>query len=195
MIVHQYKIYKDLKQNIEDQVEVLFHIDFSENYGSKCSEEVQPMHFGASRKQISLHTGVLYFRQNGEMKKHSFATISSNLDHEAYAIMAHMEPVFDWTRSIVSKEIEIIHFWSDGPASQYRNNYNIHYMAEKLPKQFPQLQCWFWNYSIAGHGKGPADGVGAVLKRSADTYMAHGNVSSFEELFTVAQKLAKGIFI
>jgi hypothetical protein len=37
------------------------------------------------------------------------------------------------------------------------------------------LSCdWEWIYSEAGHGKGPADGVGAALKRQADAFVAHG---------------------
>ena len=31
-----------------------------------------------------------------------------------------------------------------------------------------------WNFSEAGHGKGAADGVGGVLKRTADTLLANG---------------------
>jgi len=31
-----------------------------------------------------------------------------------------------------------------------------------------------WNYSEAGHGKGEADGIGWVIKRTADQLVAHG---------------------
>lgn len=31
-----------------------------------------------------------------------------------------------------------------------------------------------WNFLEAGHGKGPADGVGAAVKRMADALMAKG---------------------
>ena len=36
-------------------------IDFSENYYCKYSAEIQSVHFGASKKQISLHTGVFFY--------------------------------------------------------------------------------------------------------------------------------------
>ena len=32
-----------------------------------------------------------------------------------------------------------------------------------------------WNYTEAGHGKGPADGIGGVLKRTADEVVNAGN--------------------
>ena len=31
-----------------------------------------------------------------------------------------------------------------------------------------------WNYTEAGHGKGPADGIGAAVKRRADAIVAKG---------------------
>jgi len=32
----------------------------------------------------------------------------------------------------------------------------------------------YWNFLEAGHGKGPADGIGAVIKRTADKLVALG---------------------
>ena len=42
--------------------EMLLYIDFSENYGTQHYTEIQSMHFGASHGQVTLHTGVLYYR-------------------------------------------------------------------------------------------------------------------------------------
>ena len=82
--------------------EVLMIIDFSENYMCKYSSEAQNVHFGASRQQITLHTGVFYYRQvedktgfdaeNLECK--SFCTISSSMRHDPSAIWAHLKPIF-----------------------------------------------------------------------------------------------------
>jgi len=44
------------------QNEAIMIIDFSENYLCKYSSETQSVHFGVSRQQVSLHTGVLYYR-------------------------------------------------------------------------------------------------------------------------------------
>jgi hypothetical protein len=38
-----------------------------------------------------------------------------------------------------------------------------------------------WIYSESGHGKGPADGVGAAIKRRADEFVAHGGTISNAE--------------
>lgn len=57
-IHHQYNAIKDLRKNLDDD-ECLIHIDFSENYTAEYSSAVQSTHFGASRRQISLHTGMV----------------------------------------------------------------------------------------------------------------------------------------
>ncbi|KAI8423498.1 hypothetical protein MSG28_012611 [Choristoneura fumiferana] len=64
-ITHQYQMVADLKRKLT-QNEVLIHIDFSENYCCKYNEEIQAVHFGGARQQVTLHTGVLYLRDNDE---------------------------------------------------------------------------------------------------------------------------------
>lgn len=60
----------------------IVHVDFSENYACKLAEEVQGMHFGASRHQVSLHTGMIYTQQEAK----PFSTLSSSTRHDAAAI-------------------------------------------------------------------------------------------------------------
>lgn len=79
-------------------------VDFSENYGCKYSEEVQSAHFGASKGQVTLHTGVLYLNglntvecQQGYGKQKqkciSFCSMSDSLRHDAAAVRAHLLPL------------------------------------------------------------------------------------------------------
>lgn len=56
---HQLKFIEDLKLHLEYK-EVFVVIDFSENYLCKYNSEIQSVHFGASKKQISLHTGAFF---------------------------------------------------------------------------------------------------------------------------------------
>ncbi|CAG9103840.1 unnamed protein product [Plutella xylostella] len=58
-IAAQQQAFKALKTDLHDD-EAIIHIDFSENYAVKCNQEIQSYHFGGSRKQITLHTAVLY---------------------------------------------------------------------------------------------------------------------------------------
>ncbi|CAH0406213.1 unnamed protein product [Chilo suppressalis] len=61
-IEKQYIELKSLKESL-DINEAVIHMDWSENYDLKYHEEVQSMHFGGSRRQVSLHTSVLYLHE------------------------------------------------------------------------------------------------------------------------------------
>jgi len=89
-------------------------------FGVVYGEESQGMHFGASKVQLSLHTGIQYLADDkvGKASVKSFATVSSCLDHGAHAIWAHLTPVL--SRLAQSHpEVDTIHFVSDGPTAQY----------------------------------------------------------------------------
>ncbi|KAG8273454.1 hypothetical protein J6590_019161 [Homalodisca vitripennis] len=74
--------------------ELLVRIDFSENYIAKHTEEIQSAHFGASKRQITLNTGLYYVKnKSGKLVAKSFCTVSDHLDHQAHAIWAHMDPI------------------------------------------------------------------------------------------------------
>lgn len=163
-IRHQYHTLKILKNFAKAKSDTMvIHCDFSENYSCKYFREIQTCHFGGNRKQITLHTGVLYI---GEEVR-SFCTISPNLQHDAIAIWSHLSPVLAEYRHI--KEI---HFVSDSPSSQYRNKGMFHIILKKIIPSFPNLQAFSWNYLESGHGKGAADGVGGVVKRTCDRIVA-----------------------
>lgn len=153
--------------------ELLFRIDFSENYVCKYSEEVQSVHFRASKKQISFDTGVRYASVQGNIQKLCFASASDNLDHQSHAIGAHMRPILEESNQAFPLT-EAVHIFSDSPSSQYRNKNNISFFATVTPLYWPILKRVAWNYTEAGHGKCPMDGVGGALKRGADLKFSLG---------------------
>lgn len=153
---------EDLKEN-----ECVIQIDWSENYECKLPEEVQGMHFGASKKQLSLHTGVFYI--GGKHK--TFCTVSDNLHHGPGGIWAHLEPILsDIKRN--NPKINSVEFFSDGPTSQYRQKYNFFmFVSETYRLGFEKAE---WNFFEAGHGKGVPDAVGGSIKRKADQKVKYG---------------------
>jgi hypothetical protein len=73
---------------------------------------------------------------------------------------------------------------SDGAASQFKNNKNItnllyHYQDFSLEAA--------WTFSSSGHGKGPCDGLGAVVKSAARKYLLkqgpEGSFSTAKEFY------------
>lgn len=84
-ITNQLRHYRHLKENLAMN-EIMIHIDFAENYECKLEKEIQSMHFGASKKQITLHTGVYYTAKDQQAQ--SFCTVSDSLEHGPNAIWA-----------------------------------------------------------------------------------------------------------
>lgn len=78
----QYRYFKERRQNLGPN-ERLVHVGLSENFNCKMAKEVQAMNSGAYGRQISLHTGVYYIRNE---KANTFCTISDELHHGPGAI-------------------------------------------------------------------------------------------------------------
>lgn len=181
-ISHQYKVCDHIKRNLINK-DVLLHIDFAKNFTTQYAEEPQSVHFGASREQITLHTGVFY----SKLFSKAFCTISTSLRHDPSAIIAHITPIIK-THLELLPEVTHLHFVSDGPTTQYRNKNMFFILSTVLPKNFKQITAITYNFSEAGHGKSAADGVGAVVKRTADQAIAYGNdITNIDSLFKVLQ--------
>lgn len=82
--------------------------------------------------------------------------------------------------------MKTIHFISDCPATQYRIKQNFCLLSSLIYKY--RFQRTTWNFSEARHGKGPADGIGASIKRQADQ---HANVKG--EDIVCAKDLTDGL--
>ena len=176
-IIHQHHHYRSLQQTM-GETECLVHIDFSENYVCKLREEVQSMHFGASKKQVTLHTGVVYIGKNEH--KWGFCSMSDSLQHSPAAIWAHLKPVLDEIQS--TYKVDTVHFFSDGPTTQYRQRGNFYLFSKKVAQRGFKFSTW--NFHEAGHGKGAPDGIGATVKRLADKVVLQGkDIPNAQALF------------
>ena len=82
--LHQAEQCRHLKDTISD-TELVFHMDFSENYGCKLHKEIQAFHFGGTRQQATIHTSVAYTSEGVQC----FATISDSLRHDERAVGTH----------------------------------------------------------------------------------------------------------
>ncbi|KAJ8678063.1 hypothetical protein QAD02_013850 [Eretmocerus hayati] len=167
-IFHQQNFWKNI-ENVITLSDLLFILDFSQNWLGKCTKEVHALHFGASRPQFSLHTGMLY----SQLLNEGFTTISESLSHDAIAIVTHLKNILDFYLPRFPL-VTNLGFLSDGPTTQYKNRFAIHAITQFLLPLYPQILTFSWNFSEAGHGKGPADGIGAVVKRAADDKVKYG---------------------
>lgn len=154
---YQYNQYKLCAENLKEY-EALIHIDFSENYICKYHQEVQAKHF--IKDQITLHTGVLYIK---DQSPKSFCSISPDNQHNPESIWAHLDPVLNYIKT-THTNISIIHFFSDGPTTQYRQKKNFYLFSQKMYDY--GFSHSTWSFFEAAHGKGAADGIGAAIKRT-----------------------------
>lgn len=68
--------------------------------------------------------------------------------------------------------VNCLHFFSDGPATQYKQKGNFYLLStEPHKKSFNSISC---NFFETGHGKGASDGISGSLKRSVDTLVRQG---------------------
>ena len=163
-IRNQYHYYRMMRNTLETD-ECLIHVDFSENYVCRFANEIQSAHFGASHQQATLHTGCLYIAE----RVLPFCSISDSRQHDPSAIWEHLQPIFDWIETD-HPAIAKVHFFSDGPTSQYRQKRNFFLFATRLEK----YSLATWNFFEASHGKGAPDGIGGSLKRTADRLTRQG---------------------
>ena len=164
---HQYKFLRENKLNLKlNEVHII--IDFSENYVCKSDKEIPAAHFGASKKQLSLHTGVFYYffyymdSKEKKIQCMSFDTVSDCLQHNASAIWAHLQPILKLIKSKVPN-LTSIHFQSDGPTTQYKNKTNFYIFAYHCKKL--KLSNATWNFTASGHRKSSSDASGGTIKR------------------------------
>lgn len=189
---HHYNMLKQLKeyQNAVATLkenEALIVCDFSENYEAKLSEEIQSMHFGASKSQITLHTGMIYWKNMSQ----SFCSISDSNSHQPPAIWAHLTPILDLIKEN-SPDVNVIHFFSDGPTSQYRQKNNF-YLLTHFTKQY-NLQSSSWSFFESGHGKSVADGIGGCIKRILDKKICYGfDITNAVDAYTILQSTVKNV--
>ncbi|GBM33628.1 hypothetical protein AVEN_203673-1 [Araneus ventricosus] len=156
-IRHQNKAFKEFKDQLA-ATEAAIIIDFSENYNCKLHEENQSYHIGASRHQVTSHTGVIYLKDKNSL---SFASISPSNEHGPPAIWAYLQPVLELLRKEFP-DVNVLHFFSDRLSIQYRQKKNF-YIFPKLIFNFG-FQAGTWSFVKSGRGKGAADGIGATLK-------------------------------
>ena len=138
-------------------------------------------------QQTTLHNAVLYIKTASDVTSVvSFYTLFISHLHDSPAIWQYLKPVLNRIRTTYPY-VEIVHFFSDGPCTQYRQKANFYLFSKELHAL--GFNAGTWNFSEAGHGKGAADGIGGAVKQSADRLVNQGqNISSPKLLYEALSK-------
>ncbi|KAJ4928899.1 hypothetical protein JOQ06_004521 [Pogonophryne albipinna] len=111
------------------------------------------------------------------------------MKHDPPAIWAPLEPVLQFLKENHAR-IEKLFFISDGPTMQYRGKKNF-FLLSTIPFRMGFIAV-NWSFLEAGHGKGPADGVGATMKITADSQVARGtDIPTAKALYDTLVPLTK----
>lgn len=165
----QYSQIKDLKQNLPES-HVLVHMDFAENFACRSSQEIQSAYF--NQTAATLHPVVLYYKQDDKLVHKSIVIVSDTMSHNAHTVAAFLDPIVHDIKQIMP-DVQVCHYWTDSPTSQYRNKLIFDIIANHMEL----YNCAaVWNYFESGHGKGPCDGLGGMVKRMADVAINTGKV-------------------
>ena len=177
----QYAEIRRLKQVIPSK-HAICQMDFAENYTCANADEVQSAYF--DKGMVTLHPVVLYFRctDDAELTHKSFVFVSDETAHNAATVYAFLQELIPKIKDQVPG-VEVIHYITDSPTSQYRNK-SIFYTVSEHHNLYGITATW--TYMEAGHGKGPCDGVGGTAKRMADEAIKRQKViiQDAEDFFT-----------
>ncbi|CAF4494941.1 unnamed protein product, partial [Rotaria sp. Silwood2] len=113
--------------------------------------EVQSAYY--SRQQAAILT--VYIKIGEERRNMVF--ISDYLTHDSRFVYCTRKFIVDFLRKEYHNIIKI-NYVSDGASAHFKN---FHIEAS-------------WTFSASGHGKGPCDGIGAVVKPTATNYLLKG---------------------
>ena len=112
--------------------------------------------------QVSVNDIIAY--QSSGVSIHG--AISDAKSHKALAVWVSSEKVLE---SLNLEQLKYLCVILDSPTSQYWNKYNASFTKQFTSENNIQV-CWV--FTELGHGKGPMDGVGALIKNDIDDAIA-----------------------
>ena len=95
-------------------------MDFTEDYRCGSQDEIQSAYCNPT--QVTIDPVVIYYKNRAEKENshQSFVFVSSESHHDATFIYTRISKVISLLKEIVPN-LEMIHYWTDSPTSQYRN--------------------------------------------------------------------------
>ena len=183
--------FKNCLANFRDDT-IVSVIDFAENYSFEVQNEVQSMHWFSYQITILVH--ITWVRNPAPdptdestkniMQYHFY--ISDDRKHDSYFVQHCLQ--LHWDSVVESGFTPKNHWiWSDGCAGQFKSRIPW-YFVSRYPEITNGCNC-MWSFFGSGHGKGPHDGAGAVLKRYIRTAQLDVNGPPLQNAETVVDFL------
>jgi hypothetical protein len=155
------------RENLADD-EVLILMDFAENLGFVIQNEISENYF--DRGQCSLHNIIIYRKNSIELKAHSFCFVNDDRTHDVSFVIASLKMLFS-EQADLFKGVNRLNFFTDGAAQHYKSRNSMWFMS--FCSEIFGIPA-SWQFHATAHGKGPCDGIGAVIKRQCRRYSLQG---------------------
>ena len=173
----QHREIRYLRDNLSPK-ELVCQLDYSENWAAKYMDEISSAYY--DRIQITVHPMVVSSRgKDGQSKTKCYVGVSEVTNHSAPTTLAFLSKLIPMIKEEYP-EATTMHFVSDSPSSQYRNQ-KICNLIANFHQIFKMQASWSW--LEVGHGKGACDGVGGALKRRADSLVKQRKIISSADDF------------
>ncbi|CAF4667131.1 unnamed protein product, partial [Rotaria socialis] len=139
-------------------------VDFAQNFTLIIQREIQSAYY--SRQQATIFT--IYIKVGEEHR--NMVLISDYLAHDTQFVYSGQKLIVDFLRTQYPNVLKL-NYASDGASAHFKNKYNMYNLAHHHA-DFNIAASW--TFSATGHGKGPCDGVGAVVKSTATQHLLKG---------------------
>ena len=90
--------------------------------------------------------------------------VTNDRKHDSYSTQHFMTGMIQQWLGGFHEPVVSLHVHSDNAGSHFKNSRTLNYLS-KLKEMFRQLSKVTWSFGCPGHGKGPWDGIGGLMKR------------------------------
>ncbi|KAK3916987.1 Translation factor GUF1-like protein, mitochondrial [Frankliniella fusca] len=151
---------KQLKNNLSDTT-LIVTMDFEMNYSCLIQGEIQSYHW--SKKHVTIHPVVIFYKENQEVKHRTIVFISDELDHDADLVQVFEDKIIN----IVKQDQDhasttCIEYFTDGCGAQYKNKKTFMRDCQQMKKHGTSVKR---NFHATRHGKCLCDAASASVKR------------------------------
>jgi hypothetical protein len=147
---------------------VVYVVDFAKNYTFETQNEVQSMHWHSYQISILVHITYQHNPQPDPYDEESWVFIGyhfyifDNWKHDSKFVQHCFK--LHWEHMVANGYAPKWHWvWNDSCASQFKSS-KPWFFVSKYPNFIKGCKM-LWSFFGNGHGKGPHDGVGAMIKR------------------------------
>ena len=169
---------------------IIIQTDFAENYSIKHQNEVMAAHWMPSTgDSVTIYTSIVHYVEDEEQHTKAYAIVSDTMTHSSLEAQVFNSKIIDDLRAN-SLPIKHISLWTDGAAAHFKNRFSI--TALSFYDQIHEATAE-WNFFESYHGKGPHDGIGALIKWNVYRRVLQGRatVRSALDLYKIAIEISK----